>query len=164
MYKSLFLLFSLAALIGCGNDKQTNVTTQISHSKTHLTVYKRESCGCCNDWITHLDKNNFHTQAVNDENLTQFKLDKGIAPRFHSCHTAVSTDGFVFEGHIPAKYIQTFLANKPIDAIGLAVPAMPAGSPGMEMGDRFSPYKVLLLNKDGSFTTYAEVLTQMEQY
>lgn len=164
MYKSLFLLLSLAALIGCGNDKQTNIATQISHNKTHITVYKRESCGCCNDWIMHLDKNNFHTQAVNDENLTQFKLDKGIAPRFHSCHTAVSTDGFVFEGHIPAKYIQTFLANRPKNAIGLSVPAMPAGSSGMEMGDRFSPYKVLLLNKDGTYTTYAEVLTQMEQY
>jgi hypothetical protein len=164
MYKSLFLLFSLATLIGCGNDTQTQEETQISHSKTHLTVYKRESCSCCNDWITHLDNNDFHTQAINDENLTQFKLDKGIAPRFHSCHTAVSTDGFVFEGHIPAKYIQTFLANKPKNALGLAVPAMPAGSPGMEMDDRFSPYKVLLLNKDGSFTTFAEVLTQMEQY
>jgi len=164
MYKSLFLIFSLAVLIGCGNDNQTSVKMQASHSKTHLTIYKRESCGCCNDWITHLDKNDFHTEAVNDENLTQFKLNKGIAPRLHSCHTAVSTEGFVFEGHIPAKYIQTFLANIPEDTIGLAVPAMPAGSPGMEMGDRFSPYKVLLLHTDGSYSTFANVDTQKEQY
>jgi hypothetical protein len=84
--------------------------------------------------------------------------------RFHSCHTAISTDGFVFEGHIPAKYIQTFLANRPQNVIGLAVPAMPAGSPGMEMGDRFSPYKVLLLNKDGTYSTFSNVENQKEQY
>jgi len=164
MYKSILIIFTLVVLIACTDSNKSNLSTQASKQKTELTIYKRESCGCCNDWITHLDNNDFHTQAVNDEKLTQFKLNKGIAPRYHSCHTAISTDGYVFEGHIPAKYIQQFLANKPKDALGLAVPGMPAGSPGMEMGDNFSPYKVLLLDKDGTYSTFASVSNQKDQY
>ncbi|SFC38404.1 DUF411 domain-containing protein [Pseudoalteromonas denitrificans] len=164
MYKSLLVLFTLAALLACTDITISNVNSQNTAQKTKLTIYKRESCGCCNSWITHLDKNHFDTQALNDEKLTQFKLNKDIKPRYHSCHTAVSQDGFVFEGHIPAKYIQQFLKNKPEDVIGLAVPAMPIGSPGMEMGNRFSPYQVLLLKKGGSYSVFAQVSSQKEQY
>ncbi|WP_369802079.1 DUF411 domain-containing protein [Microbulbifer sp. Q7] len=74
-----------------------------------------------------------------------------------SCHTSVSADGYVFEGHIPAKLIRQFLRNPPAGARGLAVPAMPLGSPGMEVGDRFTPYKVLQLNRDGSTSVYANI-------
>ncbi|PAJ74174.1 hypothetical protein CJF42_11850 [Pseudoalteromonas sp. NBT06-2] len=164
MYKSLLVILTLVVLIACTDSNKSNQSRQISKEKTHLTIYKRESCGCCNDWITHLNNNDFHTQAVNDENLTKFKLNKDIASRYHSCHTAVSTDGYVFEGHIPAKYIQQFLANKPKNTIGLAVPAMPVGSPGMEMDDKFSPYNVLLLRKDGTYSTFASVSNQKKQY
>jgi hypothetical protein len=70
----------------------------------------------------------------------------------------------VFEGHVPAKYIQQFLASPPDNAIGLAVPAMPVGSPGMEYQDRFMPYKVLQLNKDGTSLVYAHVKYPSQQY
>ena len=73
-----------------------------------------------------------------------------------SCHTAVTSDGYVFEGHVPAKYIAQFLANPPSEAIGLAVPGMPMGSPGMEYQNKFSPYQVMQINKDGSTAVYAE--------
>ena len=89
--------------------------------------------------------------------LNKIKADKGIAPRYQSCHTAVSSDGYVFEGHIPGHIIQQFLADPPKDVIGLAVPGMPAGSPGMEVGDRRDEYDVLLLSKDGSHTVYEHV-------
>ena len=83
----------------------------------------------------------------------------GIAPQYQSCHTGVSADGFVFEGHVPARLIKKFLAEKPAGAIGLAVPGMPIGSPGMEMDERITPYDVLQLNKDGSTSVYSHVST-----
>jgi hypothetical protein len=70
----------------------------------------------------------------------------------------------VFEGHIPARYIQQFLDNPPADAIGLSVPGMPVGSPGMEVGDKFIPYQVLLLKHDGSTEVFARVEQQTHQY
>ena len=90
-------------------------------------------------------------------NLNKLKSDKGISPRYQSCHTAVSKDGYVFEGHIPADIIQRFLANPPPNAIGLAVPGMPAGSPGMEMGSRHDEYDVFLLSKDGGDVVYEHI-------
>jgi len=86
-----------------------------------------------------------------------------FAPRYQSCHTAVSSHGYVFEGHVPARHIKAFLANPPADAIGLAVPGMPLGSPGMEVGSRFDPYEVLLLKKDGSSEVFARVDSPAQQ-
>ena len=83
--------------------------------------------------------------------------DLGIAPRFRSCHTAVTEEGYAFEGHVPAKLVQRFLDNPPEAALGLAVPGMPAGSPGMEMGDRVDQYSVFILYKDGRSEHFAEV-------
>ena len=72
-------------------------------------------------------------------------------------HTTVSSNGFVFEGHIPSKYIEKFLSEDHPNAIGLTVPGMPLGSPGMDFGDRFMPYDVLILFKDGTSKVYAEI-------
>jgi hypothetical protein len=96
--------------------------------------------------------------------LNELKDEKGIAHDYRSCHTAESKEGYLFEGHVPAKYIKQYLGNVPQGTIGLAVPAMPAGTPGMEMGDRFMPYQVLLLNTDGTSSIYAEVATYEEQF
>ena len=104
------------------------------------------------------------TGIHNSKKLAEFKEEKGIAPKFRSCHTAVSKDGYVFEGHIPAKFIQQFLNEKPEGAIGLSVPGMPLGSPGMEVGNKFSPYQVLQLNIDGSSSIYASINNAQEQY
>lgn len=91
--------------------------------------------------------------------------DKFAVPKqYRSCHTAVSLGGYVFEGHIPAKIMQRFLNEKPANALGLAVPGMPVGSPGMEVEDKFMPYQVLLLNKDGSTSVYANINQQALQY
>ena len=89
--------------------------------------------------------------------LAVFKERYGVPSNMRSCHTAVTSDGYVFEGHVPAKYIAQFLANPPSEAIGLAVPGMPMGSPGMEYQNKFSPYQVMQINKDGSTAVYAEV-------
>ena len=80
-----------------------------------------------------------------------------IETQYRSCHTAVSSNGFVFEGHIPSKFITQFLSEDHPDAIGLSVPGMPLGSPGMEAGDLFMPFEVLILYKDGTSKVYADV-------
>ncbi|MCF7982005.1 MAG: hypothetical protein K9K86_08470 [Pseudomonadales bacterium] len=89
-------------------------------------------------------------------NVSAIKAKYGIEPRYRSCHTAV-VDGYVFEGHIPAHVIRQFLTEKPQNVIGLSVPGMSAGSPGMEVGDRHDSYDVLLLKQDGSTQVYVYI-------
>jgi len=129
-----------------------------------LQVYKSPTCGCCSVWIDHLEQSGFTTQTHHPRDLNGLKTRFGIPNRYQSCHTAVSSDGYIFEGHIPAKVIRQLLAEKPADVIGLSVPGMPVGSPGMEVDDKFMPYQVLLLNKDGSTEVYAEFSTAAEQF
>lgn len=129
-----------------------------------LDVYKSPTCGCCGDWVEHAAQRGFTLSTHHPADLNKLKADKGIAPEVQSCHTAVSAEGYVFEGHIPARYIRDFLAKPPAGARGLAVPAMPVGSPGMEVDDRFMPYEVLLLKDDGSTEVYARVTTPAQQY
>ena len=80
-----------------------------------------------------------------------------------TCHTAVTADGYVFEGHVPAKYMAQFLASPPAQAIGLAVPGMPVGSPGMEQQDKVMPYQVMQMNKDGTTEVYADITSAQQQ-
>ena len=133
--------------------KDAETTAQV-HS---LVVYKDPNCGCCGKWIDYMNNHGFDAKAHDTEQLSSLKQAKGIPANVQSCHTAISSQGFVFEGHIPATYVHQFLNDTPPGAIGLAVPAMPVGSPGMEYGDQFRPYQVLLLNKDGSRSVYGEV-------
>ncbi|WP_445769189.1 DUF411 domain-containing protein [Rheinheimera sp.] len=126
-------------------------------SEPLLTVYKTSSCGCCKKWISHIEQNGITAIAKDYDDLSFIKNRYGIQPNHISCHTAVSENGYVFEGHIPAKYIRQFLAESHPDAIGLSVPAMPLGSPGMEVEGRFMPYDILLLHKDGSASVYAHI-------
>ena len=154
----------LTACYDADNEAKSGQTTSQQSNLPVLEVYKSATCGCCKKWMTHLEKNGFQSISHNMTDLASFKSDKNIQSQFQSCHTAISKDGYVFEGHIPAKFIQKFLAEKPEGAIGLAVPAMPLGSPGMEAGDNFSPYTILMLMADGSSKTYAQIKTLQEQY
>ncbi len=152
----LFLLF----LTAC-SESENHVTK--SATIATLDVYKNRTCQCCQQWIQHMEDVGFDTKTHHPSDLNRIKNDYGIAPEFQSCHTAVTSNGYVFEGHIPARFVQQFLENPPDDAIGLSVPGMPAGSPGMEMGDRFTPYKVWLLKKDGSADVFASVNSRDQQ-
>jgi hypothetical protein len=130
-----------------------------------LEVHKSPTCGCCADWVTHMEKAGFDTKVSESQDMNTVKQGLGIAPSHQSCHTAVSEiDGYFFEGHVPAKFVKQFLQEKPAEAAGLSVPGMPLGSPGMEMGDRFHAYQVLKINKDGTAEVYANVSSPMEQY
>ncbi|HBO96388.1 MAG TPA: hypothetical protein DD667_24145 [Gammaproteobacteria bacterium] len=110
-----------------------------------------------------MEDSGFEAKIHHPADLNRVKDDYGVAPEYQSCHTAVTSDGYVFEGHIPARFVQQFLENPPAGAIGLSVPGMPAGSPGMEMGDRFMPYQVWLLKKDGSAEVFASVNSRDQQ-
>jgi hypothetical protein len=129
-----------------------------------LLVYKTPTCGCCKKWISHIEDEGIIADSKDFQNISSLKTRFGIKPNYRSCHTAVTKNGFVFEGHVPAKFIKQFLSEKHDNAIGLSVPAMPIGSPGMEVGDRFMPYNVLILFKDGNSKVYAKLNTYDEQF
>ncbi|MBB4844469.1 hypothetical protein HNP55_003013 [Paucibacter oligotrophus] len=119
-----------------------------------IQVWKGPSCGCCNDWIKHLEANGFRVQSHDDGN-TDARARLGVSLQYGSCHTGL-VGGYAIEGHVPAREIHRLLKERP-KAIGLAVPAMPIGSPGMdgpEYGTRKDPYEVLLLAKNGSSSVY----------
>ena len=126
-----------------------------------LQVWKDSNCGCCKDWISHLEKNGF-AATVTDQGNNAVRAQLGMPQKFASCHTAV-IEGYVIEGHVPAADIQRLLKDKP-QALGLAVPGMPIGSPGMDgpdYGGRRDAYQVLLIQKDGSskvFNAYTRTL------
>ena len=119
-----------------------------------IEVWKSPTCGCCKDWIKHLEANGF-TVKTYDSGNTQMRARLGLAEKFGSCHTA-RVAGYVVEGHVPAREIQRLLKERPA-ALGLAVPAMPVGSPGMdgpEYGGRRDPYDVQLVQQDGRSTVF----------
>lgn len=117
-------------------------------------VWKDPSCGCCMDWVAHLEKAGFEVR-VHETGNTGMRAQLGMPVKFGSCHTA-RIGGYAIEGHVPAREIQRLLKEKP-EAVGLAVPGMPIGSPGMdgpEYGNRKDPYDVLLIQQDGSTRVY----------
>jgi len=142
-------------LFAC-TETEKPITTDKFADVTQLQVFKQESCGCCGKWVTHMESAGFVTSVKNLGDLSAIKSRYGIEPHYQSCHTGVA-EGYVFEGHIPASIIQQFLHEKHDNVSGLAVPGMPMGSPGMEVGDRIDSYDVLLLKSDGSSEVYAHI-------
>lgn len=142
---------------------QTNQhSTPLLHGVS-ATVYKDANCGCCTEWISYANKAGLQSTYQHPEALSVVKDRYAVPQQMRSCHTTVTNDGYVFEGHIPAKFMAQFLENPPSKAIGLAVPSMPVGSPGMEYEGKFMPYKVFQLNKDGSYEEFAAVDTPQQQ-
>lgn len=121
-----------------------------------VEVWKSATCKCCGAWVKHLEANGFAV-TVNDADtsvLAALKRQAGISDKLASCHTA-KIGGYVVEGHVPSSDIKRLVTERP-DATGLTVPGMPVGSPGMEQGDEFEPYDVLLIKKDGATEVFAK--------
>lgn len=120
-----------------------------------VAVAKSPTCGCCGAWVEHMRAAGFEVdvQDVSDEALAAIKQRIGLTPEQTSCHTGQIGDYFV-EGHVPAEDVKRLLAERP-EAHGLAVPGMPAGSPGMEMGDMRDAYDTLLIGTNGQATVFA---------
>jgi len=121
-------------------------------NKPVITLNKDPSCGCCKNWIAHLIKHGYRVDAKDSPDMSEIKRTLGVPTSLTACHTAM-VNGYLIEGHVPAADIDQLLAQKPKIA-GLAVPGMPAGSPGME-GASAQHYQVLTFDKSGKTTVFA---------
>lgn len=141
------LAFALLLLFGA---------VALAQAAEEVDVYRAEGCDCCGKWAEYLKKNGFNVRVHNlsSSRLSRLKKQAGVGEKHASCHTA-KVQGYVIEGHVPVDDVRRLLKERP-RAIGLSVPGMPIGSPGMEVGDTKEPYQVLLLKRDGSAEVYAE--------
>lgn len=118
-----------------------------------VDVHRSASCGCCKKWVEHLEANGFMVIDHVESDMASVKQRLGVAPRLASCHTAV-IDGKFIEGHVPAA--QVVELSKRSDLRGIAVPGMPAGSPGMEVGGKQDAYQVIGLTQAGTDQVIAD--------
>jgi hypothetical protein len=114
-----------------------------------VEVYKSPYCGCCTEWAKHMADNGFRVKAINVDDVSGTRARLGMPERYASCHTA-KIGNYLIEGHVPAGDVKRLLREKP-DAIGLAAPGMPGGSPGMESAKK-EAYDVLLVGNGGRTT------------
>jgi len=119
-----------------------------------LEVIKTPTCGCCSVWVERMKAAGFTVTSRDVEDTAPVAKAAGVPDRMRSCHTA-KIGGYVIEGHVPAADIKRLLAQKPKGAVGLSVPGMVAGSPGMEMGGRVDRYQVMLIQRDGKHKVWA---------
>lgn len=150
-----FVLSALILLMGTGLFSQTyaDATPQSAlqqATSNEMVVYKSASCGCCGDWVEHMEENGFKLKVHDTNDLNSIKQKAGLNPKLASCHTAF-IDGYVIEGHVPANDVKRLLAEKP-EIKGLTVPGMPAGAnvPGMEVSDKNAEFDVLGFKEDGT--------------
>ena len=158
MQKRKFLNAALA-LLGTGALQVPLVAW--ATSKPQIEVWKTASCGCCHDWVKHMETNGFELKVndITDAAKSTLRAQLGLAEKYGSCHTAL-INGYVLEGHVPAKEVHRLLKERP-KALGLSVPGMTIGSPGMDGPDykgRKDPYSVLLVQRNGSSTSYQAYL------
>jgi len=118
-----------------------------------IMVYKSPTCGCCNKWVTHLEKKGFNVKTKDYHDMKPIKKTLGVKPEFQSCHTAKVGKYFI-EGHVSASDIKKLLKEK-LDIKGLSAPGMPMGSPGME-GHRKDNYDVLAIDKNNNATVFSK--------
>ena len=127
----------------------TAIPANVFSMSNTLIVYRTETCGCCGEWVKRMISGGVRAevQFVNDEELKSKKSQLGIPTELSSCHTATISQYFV-EGHVPVNDIHRLLIERP-RALGLTVPGMPIGSPGMEMGNTKEPFDTLLVFENG---------------
>jgi|SRR5438093_817770 len=119
-----------------------------------ITVYKSATCGCCSKWVEHMRAAGFEAKVLDVDDTQVVKKTYGVPSRLASCHTAL-VGTYVIEGHVPADAIKRALRERPAIA-GLAVPGMPAGSPGMEVAGRRDPYSIVSFDKAGKQEVYEQ--------
>ena len=119
-----------------------------------VTVYKDPSCGCCTKWVAHLASSGFSPTVKNRKDMVALKDSLGIPMSLRACHTAVA-GRYLIEGHVPAADVKRLLATAPRTVLGLAVPDMPAGSPGMEMAGRADHFDVIAFAQAGQSHVFA---------
>jgi hypothetical protein len=117
------------------------------------TLYKQQQCECCEDHADYLRKNGFELEIMSVKDLAGMSIGAGVPAGFQGCHL-IKLNGYVFEGHLTSEIIKRFLAERPQDTVGLSIPGMPSGVPGME-GPKDGPIAVYAVKKDGTTSSYA---------
>lgn len=122
-----------------------------------VEVYRDPSCTCCGSWMEYLTTQGFQPKNIPISDMDAFKQEHGVPNDLVSCHTAV-LDGYVIEGHVPAPEIKRLLAERPDNVVGITVPGMPTGTPGMESGNVREPYTVFSFDQQGNAKIFSEHL------
>ena len=124
--------------------------------KNKNIVYLSPDCGCCHDWISHMESNNFSLEKNMESNMYDVKITAGLPIDLASCHTAI-INGYFIEGHVPANDINRLIEENPDGIIGLTVPGMPAGInvPGMEVNNDKANFDVLAIDLEGKSSVWA---------
>jgi hypothetical protein len=144
----IFSIFSIHASAESVWDKSSQSLT----APTEIVVYRSPSCGCCHKWIEHLKKHQFKVKDMVTQDVNAIKQKYGVSGEMASCHTAI-VDGYVVEGHVPASDIVSLLTARP-KIVGISVPAMPVGTPGMEMSARKDLFKVIAFDNSGKYSEF----------
>jgi len=128
----------------------------LNNADKEIVVYRSPTCGCCGKWIEHLKKHDFIVRDNIIDDVQKVKDKYGVTSSLASCHTAI-IKGYVIEGHVPASDIEDMLVKKE-NIRGLSVPGMVLGTPGMEMGGKKAPFKVIAFDKQGALRVYREYI------
>ncbi len=143
---------AVAATMLAGDGWAASLDGLAGRTAPTITLYKSPSCGCCKLWVDHAKASGFAVNVQDVADLSPVKQRFGIPNRLQSCHTGL-VGGYVVEGHVPADLVHRLLKEKP-DVLGIAVPGMPIGSPGMEGGTP-ERYEVLTFDRTGKTTVFA---------
>lgn len=142
------------ALQASGPAKASSTQASSNATGPAITIYKSPNCSCCQSWAEHLAASGFKTSIVETDNLNDIKQEHGVPREMASCHTALIGD-LVIEGHVPAEDIVAYLENPQFNTVGLSVPGMVQGSPGMETGKK-EDYQVIAFNANGQQSVFRE--------
>jgi len=168
-YRSLWIVLSLLILVvilaACSTSNTSQSTeSQVSQNPvqeasspqlpTKIVVYKSPTCGCCGEWTKHMEENGFDVEVKDVSDLASVKTRFNVPNNLQSCHTALIGD-YVIEGHVPAIEVQRLLQQHPENVVGLAVPGMPSGAPGMNYGSPSQPYEVIAFDDGGGTEVFA---------
>ena len=145
---------TMTGSVDAGNQASTAPDEATDAALPIVTTYKSPTCGCCSEWVEHMEDAGFVVAAHDVSALATVKQEQQVPVELQSCHTAI-VDGYVIEGHVPAEDIGRLLAERP-DVAGLAVPGMPIGSPGMEIGGTSAqPFDVVSFDVEGHVSIFS---------
>ena len=138
------------------DSKVQDTSTNGATTPVAMTVYRDPTCPCCEDWVDIATRSGFQVEMIDDPNMPGRKQQLGVPEALASCHTA-QVAGLIFEGHVPIEHIKHLMASNENDLLGLAVPGMPRGSPGMEMPDGSKdPFEVIAFDRSGNTSVFAK--------
>ena len=157
------VVLGVGLLAGCpeapdGAERTDAAIEEVAAEVGRVVVYKSPTCGCCDGWIAHLDSAGFDVEGVDVAvfaELNRTKAEHGVPGRLASCHTA-RVGGYTIEGHVPAEVVARLLREGTEDIVGISVPGMPIGSPGME-GPNPQVYQVMAFDAEGNPRVYETV-------